>query len=154
MSELPRLSFVRRKCGPFRVTAVLLGGCLLPRAGRIPLLFLACALTLGSCATLFNDKEPLVGIESQPGGAEVYIDGEYVGTTPLKVHLSIHQEHTIEFRKEGFAARTFTLSNEVGALWIVLDIVSGLIPLIIDAATGNWLELKDEDVHVVLSEST
>ena len=106
---------------------------------------------LSNCATVFNDQEPLVGIGSQPAGAEVYVNGEYVGATPVQVELSVHREHTIVFRKEGFDDRTFRLSNEVGVLWIVLDVVTGLIPLIVDAATGNWLELSDETVDVVLT---
>ena len=55
------------------------------------------------------------------------------------------------FRKQGYDDQTFRLSNEVGVLWIVLDVVTGLIPLIVDAATGNWLELSDESVDVVLT---
>ena len=114
-------------------------------------LVLIASAALSNCATVFNDQEPLVDIGSQPAGAEVYVDGEYVGTTPVQVELSVHEEHTIVFRKEGFDDRTFRLSNEVGALWIVLDVVTGLIPLIVDAATGNWLELSDEAVDVVLT---
>lgn len=47
-------------------------------------------------------------------------------------------------REKGrFDDRTFRLSNEIGVLWIVLDVVTGLIPLIVDAATGNWPERRD-----------
>ena len=120
------------------------------RCGIGVLVLIACA-ALSNCATVFNDREPLVDIDSQPAGADVYVDGEYLGTTPVQVELSVHREHTIVFRKDGFDDRTFRLSNEVGALWIVLDVVTGLIPLIVDAATGNWLELGDETVDVVLT---
>ena len=112
---------------------------------------LIASVALSNCATVFNDQEPLVDIGSQPAGAEVYVDGAHVGTTPVQVELSVHRAHTIVFRKEGFDDRTFRLSNEVGVLWIVLDVVTGLIPLIVDAATGNWLELSDEAVDVVLT---
>ena len=117
----------------------------------IGVVVLIASAALSNCATVFNDQEPLVDIGSQPAGADVYVDGDYVGTTPVQVELSVHREHRIVFRKEGFDDRTFRLSNEVGALWIVLDVVTGLIPLIVDAATGNWLELSDEAVDVVLT---
>ena len=110
-----------------------------------------CVLALTSCATILNDKEPLVDISSEPAGAEVYVDGEYVGITPVEVPLSVHSNHTVVFRKEGYADRRFTVSNEVGVLWIILDVVTGLVPLIIDAVTGDWLELKDDTVNVVLT---
>lgn len=120
------------------------------RSGMFALL-VCCVVALTNCATVLNEKEPLVDISSEPAGADVYIDGEYVGTTPVEIALSVHTEHTVVFRKEGFADRTFTLSNEVGVLWIVLDVLTGLIPLIVDAATGDWLELQDDAVNVVLT---
>jgi len=44
------------------------------------------------------------------------------------------------------------LNNSVGAGWFVLDILGGLIPIIIDAATGNWYGLDQEHVNAVLEQ--
>jgi hypothetical protein len=44
--------------------------------------------------------------------------------------------------------RTFQLRNEIGTLWIILDVVTGLVPIIVDAATGDWYELKPGEVFV------
>ena len=114
------------------------------------LMLLPGVLVLSSCATLFNDKDPPIGIDSNPAGAEVFVNGNYVGTTPVEVKLTVRQEHAIVFRKEGYEDKTYHLSNSVGVGWIVLDILGGLVPIIVDAATGDWMELNQETVNVVL----
>jgi hypothetical protein len=32
------------------------------------------------------------------------------------------------------------VKGKVGVKWIVLDILGGFVPVIVDAATGNWYE--------------
>ena len=41
----------------------------------------------------------------------------------------------------------------VGGVWIVLDILGGVIPIVIDAATGNWYELDQDHVNALLEET-
>ncbi len=108
------------------------------------------AVTLTGCATMFNNKTPSVDLLTQPAGAEVYVDGYYVGTTPVQVNLTVREDHVVEFRKEGHDTRTYRISRFVGFGWIVLDFVAGLVPLIIDLATGDWYMLDTEEVNVTL----
>lgn len=103
-----------------------------------------------SCATIFNNKTPEVSMTSMPAGAMVYVNGNYFGTTPVSVDLSIRKEHVVTFRKEGFRDRSYTISRSAGFGWVVLDILGGLVPLIIDAATGDWFMLDTDEVGVVL----
>jgi hypothetical protein len=119
------------------------------RTAAIGLSVLALFLFTG-CASLFNNKTPSVDIASDPGDAEVYVDGHYVGTTPVAVDMSIRKEHVITFRKEGYKDKSFQVSRFVGFGWIVLDVLGGLVPIIVDAATGDWFMLDTESVNVVL----
>ena len=132
-------------CSPSKVVTVILHN-----RASFTFLLLAGAVALASCATLFNDKNPPIGINSNPAGAEVFVDGNYVGTTPVEVKLSVRKEHAIVFRKDGYEDKTYHLSNFVGVGWIVLDILGGLVPIIVDAATGDWMELSQENVAVAL----
>jgi hypothetical protein len=116
----------------------------------ILILVLAVLIVAGSCATLFNDKNLEVFVYSEPEVAKVYIDGHYMGVTPLQVNLAVDKEYEIKFRKEGYETKTYFLNNEVGGVWMVLDILCGLIPLAIDAASGDWYELETDDVKVIL----
>ena len=108
-------------------------------------------LLLG-CATLFNDKDPPVSFMSDPSAAKVYVNGSYMGDTPLAIELKTDKEYTIEFRKEGYDTKTYFLNNKIGAVWIILDIVGGLIPVVIDAATGAWYEFNNENITVFLEQ--
>ena len=111
---------------------------------------LGIVVLLFGCATLFNDKNPAVSFMSQPEAAKIYVNGSYMGETPTAVKLKTDKDYTIEFRKEGYPTKTYFLNNKVGAGWIVLDILGGLIPIIVDAATGAWYEFTEENVIVIL----
>ena len=54
-------------------------------------------------------------IESTPPGAEVYVDGEFVGTTPIAEHSLATGKHEVELRKKGFAHWKRQLSVLAGA---------------------------------------
>ena len=105
-----------------------------------------------SCATIFKGSTDNVSFSSDPSGAKVYVNGILLGTTPVQLELKSKTTYTIEFKKEGYETRTVVLNNSVGAGWIVLDVIFGLIPVIVDAATGDWYELDQEHINGVLEE--
>jgi hypothetical protein len=105
---------------------------------------------IGGCATLFKGSHNMVDFSSDPTGAKVYVNGALRGTTPINLKLESKRTYTIEFKKEGFETRTYTITNHVGAGWIILDVLAGLVGVIIDAATGAWYELDQDAVNAVL----
>ena len=113
--------------------------------------FIATFLIFGeSCATIFKGSKSPVALNSSPAGSEVYINGYKMGVTPLNLKLESKGNYHIEFRKEGYATYTYMLTNHVGAGWVILDIVVGLLPVIVDAATGAWYELDQTSFNAVL----
>jgi hypothetical protein len=117
-------------------------------------LILALALSVSSCALIFKGESARVTFTSNPSQAEVLIDGNSVGLTTTQAVLKTNRSYNITFRKTGFANQTYTLTNRVGALWIVLDVLGGLVPLVIDAATGAWYEFETTNVNVTLTPQT
>lgn len=105
-----------------------------------------------SCATLFKGSTDSVNFTSDPSSAKLYVNGTLLGTTPVELELKSNKTYTLEFKKEGFETRSVILNSSVGAGWIVLDVLGGLIPIIIDAATGNWYSLDQEHVNAVLEQ--
>lgn len=103
-----------------------------------------------SCATLFHGSTDDVGFSSDPTGATVYVNGDLMGKTPLKLELKSNKTYSIEFRKDGYDKKTVLINNNVGAGWIILDIVFGLIPVVVDAATGDWNSLDQDHVRAAL----
>jgi hypothetical protein len=44
----------------------------------------------------------LVGVQSQPPGAEVYLDKQLVGRTPLELRIGRSQAHAVYVKREGY----------------------------------------------------
>jgi len=106
--------------------------------------------SLSGCATILAGKQANVSFSADPEGAQVYVNGSLMGTTPVQIKLENNKDYTIEFRKEGFQTKTVYLDKGIGAGWLILDIVFGLIPVIVDAATGDWNFLTTDNVKVAL----
>lgn len=105
-----------------------------------------------SCATLFGKKTHNLAVSSEPRNADVYVNGFKMGQTPVELKLKADKSYTIEFRKEGYESVTKVVNTKVGAGWIVLDVLGGGIPIIVDAVTGSWSKLDQETVNAVLEE--
>jgi hypothetical protein len=118
-------------------------------AGMKVLAGLMCVIMAG-CATLFNEKDPAVSFQSNPSEAKIYVNGNYMGETPVALELKTDKSYTIEFRKEGYESKTYFLNNKIGVGWVVLDVLGGFIPIIVDAVTGAWYEFDQENVVVLL----
>lgn len=115
---------------------------------KLTAILLTLTLLLTSCATVFKGGTQTVPVNTEPPGAEIIIDGVSYGTTPTSIRLDVDREYTILLRSPTGEERTFQLRNEIGTLWIVLDVVTGLVPVIVDAVTGDWYELKPGEVFV------
>lgn len=113
---------------------------------------LTLTILITGCATIFATKNQPLAISSEPKGAELYVNGFKMGKTPLKLILKADKSYTIEFRKEGYESVTRFVNTKAGAGWIVLDILFGFIPVIIDASTGAWNKLDQKTVNAALIE--
>ena len=123
--------------------------------GKMPKILVVCVclvvtLSLVGCATLFKNKTAVVNINSDPDGADVYVNGNRMGKTPLPLNLSHKKPLTITFKKDGYEDKTYIVNTNVRAGWVILDCLGGFIPVIIDAITGNWTSLEEENVKVLL----
>ena len=112
------------------------------------------------CAAIFGSSQKPFDFTSEPPGADVYINGERMGTTPLTLELSNNDPMTVNFKKEGYAEITCMLQPKTGAGWVVGDalllifyIVPGLVAFAVDGATGAWSQIPVDGCHRVLVES-
>jgi len=103
-----------------------------------------------NCATLFKGTSEELNLNSDPQRAKVYLNGIKMGETPVTLKLECKKTYTIEFKKEGFETQTYNITNHVGAGWIILDVLAGLIGVIVDAATGAWYSLDQKNVNAIL----
>lgn len=121
--------------------------------GTIGTIIVVAIFVFHGCAAIFKGTSNTVDFSSDPSGAKVYINGAHTGTTPVSLKLESKRTYSIEFRKEGYEPRTYTITNHVGAGWIILDVLlTGLVGIIVDAATGAWYELDQESVNAMLEQ--
>lgn len=118
-------------------------------ATKILSIFILC-IFLSSCALVFKGTKEEVNFGSEPQRADVYINGAKLGQTPFSLKLVTKNTYTIEFRKEGYESKTVLINNKVGAGWIILDVVLGLVPVVVDAATGAWYSLDQKNINAIL----
>ena len=111
-------------------------------------------LFLGSCGTLFNGSTDKVSFSSDPSGAKIYVNGQLMGKTPTQMSLPNKHPVNIEFRLAGYENKVVLINSSLRAGYLILDIfpgfLLGIIPLVVDAATGNWSGLETDHVHATL----
>jgi hypothetical protein len=104
------------------------------------------------CAAVFTGGRANIEATSNPEGAEVFIDGVSYGKTPVRIKLKTKNEYEILFKKEGYQDVKKRITNKVGVGWVILDCVCGLVPVIVDAATGAWYRFDQRTVNAILEE--
>lgn len=112
------------------------------------------ALTLAGCGALFNGGPANVTMQSNPAGAEVWIDGTNRGVTPVTLEMAKNRDHTVTFRRAGYQDTSVEIRRKLSGTYLVLDILGGLLPVIVDAATGSWYVLDTSNVNVNLLSGT
>lgn len=110
-------------------------------------------LVLTGCATIFTGGRGKFQATSSPQGADVFVNGEKMGQTPLTLRLKTKGEYKIVIRKEGYKEQSFRITNKVGVGWVILDVLMGLVPVIVDAATGSWYTFNEKNFNAELEKN-
>ncbi len=121
------------------------------RLTALGILLVLLSILFMNCAAILNNSGKKVGVNSTPTGAEVYVNGEMLGRTPVTLELDRKQHHEIVVKHDG-EERTYVLTKKLGAGWIVLDVLFGVVPVAIDAATGAWYSLQPKELDVDFSQ--
>lgn len=84
-------------------------------------------LTTNGCS-LFAPKSETVSVNSEPQGAQVYVNGTLKGTTPCNVSVPC-KEANIIVKKDGYNSQFYTIGHSLGTCGI-LDIVGTVIIIV------------------------
>ena len=100
------------------------------------------------CASVFDaDNDSVITVESNPPGAEVFLSGVSRGKTPAQFSVSDDGLYDLKITYEG-ESRSIAMTRSIGPKWIILDVIFGLIPVVVDAITGNWYEVQPQEIFV------
>ena len=99
-------------------------------------LLVAVALTAMGCATILKGRTDNITVVTDPAGAQVIVNGETKGLSPVTFAVPSDQALDIKLTKDGYQpAQVSNLPTERSGyeLW---DVVGGIIPLLIDRNDG------------------
>lgn len=106
----------------------------------IKITFIASAIAMQSCATIFSGTSSTIKIRSGiPSSAKVYLNGNYQGEAPCNINVSKNSlkknETVIEIKSKGYKTQQVSVGRKVkvGAIFCNL-IFTGIFGLIIDIA--------------------
>lgn len=109
---------------------------------------------LCSCASIIHGTHQDVGISSNPTGAQVSVDGQVKGATPVVANLTRKDNHIVRIELAGYKPYETTLTRKVSG-WVWGNIVfGGLIGLAVDAINGALYNLTPEQVSAALLAGT
>ena len=94
-------------------------------------------VSLSGCGTIFGGTYQNVPMYSTPEGAEVIINGESVGTTPVAFEMKRGKIYVVEFRREGYEDVRVVLNRKVRVTPLVFNIFSPFyVGLAVDFSNG------------------
>lgn len=109
----------------------------------------------GACS-FFGSSYQTISVSSDPPGAEVFMNGSRVGTTPLQTQVSRREELLFEVRKPGYETQFRTAWRTLSTLGI-LDCIGGsiiILPFLGLLSPAAW-EQQPSNLGITLSrEST
>ena len=119
---------------------------------KISVLILSSAAFISGCTIIMGiiaayDDEPtslIITVESDPAGADIYLNDKKLGTAPLTITIEgLSKKHKIVFIKNGYQTKIETVSIEPGRR---LDEKY----LTVIKPDGTSLQIEDSTLNVVL----
>lgn len=112
---------------------------------------IAGVLTSG-CATLMAPGPDLVPIATNPAGAQVFLNGQFVGNTPTLVPLARSQPAHIQIQLPGFQPVVMHREKRFNA-WFIGSIllISLIVPVVVDIAAGNVTRYDNGGIAIGLT---
>lgn len=109
-------------------------------------------LLLSSCATIVSGSKQTVKFTSNPSQANISINNENVGKTPLETKLKRKiKEHKIVIQLDGYKPFETTLKRKFNAWYIGNLAFGGLVGIILDPITGAIYKLSSDQVNAELA---
>jgi hypothetical protein len=103
---------------------------------------------------MFGGTTKTISVTSAPSGATLSTTPSTAEfTTPASFELERRSAYTIVARRQGYREAQAQIQRRMRTGPLILDILfTGLIGVIIDAATGGWYDLQPENVTMALEQ--
>jgi hypothetical protein len=122
--------------------------------GAIAICLVVCCIFLAGCGStpVQLQQNGSIRILSSPAGAEVYLDGEYRGTTPATVTAVPAGNHTLEIRANGYDRWTAPVTVRAGGIANISATLSAIpttaMPVTFATATTPTVQRGYPEIHI------
>ena len=99
------------------------------------------------CGTFVNGMHQDLTVTSNPGGADVSVDGVPLGTTPVVTSVSRKHGHVVKVEQPGYHPVEASIVPETSAWEWGNVIFGGIIGVAVDALTGGMYYLSQDRVN-------
>ena len=107
-------------------------------------------INITGCATILKQKSVDVAVNTEPEGANVFLNGNRVGKTPITLNLPHKHSVVLVFRKDGYEEMSHRIDKHLVGGWLVVSFLCDVLPAGIDLATQSAWSLDETNVMVKL----
>jgi len=107
-------------------------------------------LTLAGCATLISGSTQPLTVNANVDGAEVFLNDQLLGTTPLTVKVKRGQEGVLRVRAEGYQPYQIALNKDINTVFFVNLLSGGTFGSSTDYSTGAMYKYEPSSFMVSL----
>ena len=120
------------------------------------ILISACSLAAlsGGCASIVKGTTQPIPVSSIPTGADVKLDGNKLGQTPLNVEVKRKSDHLLTIEKPGYQTESVAITRNIGGAVFGNIIAGGLVGWGVDAISGAQYNLTPSTINVTLRETS
>ena len=111
---------------------------------------LAVLMIISGCATVIKGTTQDIPISSDPSGAEIFIDGMLVGTTPASIEVKRKRDHLVVIQKTDYEPKSIALVKNIGGAVCGNIITGGPIGWGVDDVSGSQNNLFPSTISVKL----
>jgi len=112
------------------------------------------ALLVGGCASIVKGTTQDIPVSSSPTGADVKLDGNKVGQTPMKVEAKRKTDHLLTIEKDGYQAESVAITRNIGGAVYGNILAGGLVGWGVDAISGAQYNLAPSTITIALKPLT
>jgi len=92
-------------------------------------------------------------VSSNPSGADVTLDGNKIGQTPVSVEVKRKSDHLMTISKPGYESENVAITRNLGGAVFGNIIAGGLVGWGVDAVSGAQYNLTPATINVTLYKS-
>ncbi len=108
----------------------------------------ALVLGLNACATILGGSNQTITVNSNIAGAEVFLNDQLLGKTPLITSIKRGQEGVFKVRADGYQTYQMAVNKKINNLFWVNVFTGGTFGSSTDYSTGAmYLEYDASDLH-------